>query len=172
MISSRHTSRGWTKPFLAVLCLFAGTFSCSSRNASAEDDNKEYLRGQRDIAFIAEAVDWIGTPYRYGGRGSDGVDCSGFVRAVLIAAGQSDVPVSSRGFADYGEKVEGDIVPGDILLFAHGGIIDHVGIAVSSDSFIHSASVGTRTGVIISSLSENYWKSSFIGARRLGEAEN
>jgi len=139
---------------------------------TAEAEDADSIYGERTIALIAEAVNWLGTPYRYGGRGSGGVDCSGFVRAVLIAMGETDVPASSRGFAGYGDEVQGDIEPGDILLFAHGGIIDHVGIAVSPDSFIHAASVGPRTGVIVSNLSENYWKSSFAGARRLEGVKN
>lgn len=165
--SSRRTGARWTRALVAAL-LFSLALSLSSSSQDAPPPPEVSPTGARSIELVAEALDWLGTPYRYGGRSSGGVDCSGFVRAVLEAIGlEGELPASSEGFASYGEKVEGEIEPGDILLFAHEKRIDHVGIALSSDSFIHSASSGPRTGVIVSSLSEHYWRSSFVGARRL-----
>lgn len=172
-ISSRRIRGAWIRP-LAVAILFSLALTSSSQDSPPDGPPPELSpSGERSIELVAEALSWLGTPYRYGGRSAEGIDCSGFVRAVLAAVGLGEgAPDRSENFASYGEKVEGDIEPGDILLFAHGKHIDHVGIAVSSGSFIHAASSGPRTGVIVSDLSEHYWRSSFVGARRLdGEGE-
>ena len=121
------------------------------------------------LAIIAEALRWRGVPYAYGGSTVSGADCSGYVEAVLAkATGKGRVfPRSSGGYATLGEKVSGPIHPGDILVFSRGGEIYHVGIALSETSFIHSASEGDRTGVIISTLDEGNWRRRLAGVRRL-----
>lgn len=122
----------------------------------------------RGILLIAEALGWQGTAYRFGGESREGVDCSGFLRAVLTASfpDRAHFPRTSEGFASIGKKTEA-IEPGDILLFAEEDRIFHVGLALGGDSFIHSASEGPQRGVIISSLSEYYWAKRYIGARRI-----
>ncbi|MBL8966730.1 MAG: C40 family peptidase [Spirochaetaceae bacterium] len=123
---------------------------------------------EREGRLVAEALRWLGTPYAYGGQSRKGVDCSGFVGAVLEAAGLlAEAPRRSEAFALLGEEAPGPRRPGDLLLFKRGGRIDHVGIALSSSYFIHAASRGPRRGVIVSSVEEAYWKRGFAGARRL-----
>ena len=70
---------------------------------------------------------------------------------------------------DLEKRPGGGIRPGDILLFGAGARIAHVGIALSADSFIHAASEGPRTGVIISSLDESSWREDLVTARRIKE---
>lgn len=82
-----------------------------------------------------------------------------------------ELPRKSSSFASFGTAVDGGIEPGDILVFGTSRSVDHVGIALSSDSFIHAASEGARTGVIISSLDEGTWQSRLVCARRIGEGE-
>jgi hypothetical protein len=35
------------------------------------------------INLMQNIFGWLGTPYRYGGKGMNGVDCSGFTSAVI-----------------------------------------------------------------------------------------
>jgi len=123
---------------------------------------------EEGLALIAEALAWLGTPYRLGGFSKAGVDCSGFLYNVLKSAAPELGPFPRRSdeYAGFGAKTE-DIQPGDILLFSREGGIYHVGIALSESSFIHSASEGGRTGVIISSLYEGNWRRRLYGVRRL-----
>jgi hypothetical protein len=53
--------------------------------------------------------------------------------------------------------------PGDIVFFhtTGGTTISHAGIYIGNDQFIHAASDGPNTGVILSSLKENYWKNAY-----------
>ncbi len=121
------------------------------------------------LAIVAEALRWKGVPYAYGGSSMSGTDCSGYVGAVLAkATGMGRVfPRSSGDYAIVGERVSGQMSPGDILLFARDGEIYHVGIALSSETFIHSASEGEKRGVIISSLDDGNWRRRLVGVRRL-----
>lgn len=122
------------------------------------------------LAIVPAALGYLGAPYRYGGFSADGIDCSGLVYRALAAAAPElgPFPRSSPGYARFGVAVEGKPEPGDLLIFAHDGVIYHVGIAVSADRFIHSASEGGHTGVIISSLREGHWSARLAAVRRLG----
>ncbi len=120
------------------------------------------------IMLIAEALSWQAVPYRLGGESREGVDCSGFVRAVLnlTLPSKGPFPRTSEGFALLGTR-QSLIEPGDILVFAEAGKIFHVGIALSENSFIHAASDGPRKGAIISGLHESYWSQRLSGIRKI-----
>ena len=126
------------------------------------------LFSEEGISLIAAALAWLGTPYQLGGFSKAGVDCSGFLYNVLALTVPELKPFPRRsdGFASVGTEAS-TIEPGDILLFAYEKAIYHVGLALSSSTFIHSASEGARTGVIISSLREGNWSARLYGVRRL-----
>jgi hypothetical protein len=121
------------------------------------------------IYLIANALSWLGTPYQMGGTSRSGVDCSGFVNRVIAITYPdiAGIPRRSEDFGAYGSIVS-DIQPGDILLFAQNGSVSHVGIALSDTFFIHAASEGSRTGVIVSNLKDGMWKNHLYGVRRIG----
>ncbi|MEN6326899.1 MAG: LysM peptidoglycan-binding domain-containing C40 family peptidase [Syntrophomonas sp.] len=117
--------------------------------------------------IIEKAQEYLGTPYRYGGTGPGGFDCSGFVRYIFA---QFDINLPHNAAAQYGNGTEvgkGDLLPGDLVFFACGrGGIDHVGIYSGSDQFIHSSSPRSG-GVIFSSLSSGYYGDTYVGGRRI-----
>jgi len=123
---------------------------------------------EEGVFLIATALSWMGTPYRLGGFSKSGVDCSGFLYNVLRAAVPElgPFPRQSDEYSRFGMESE-TIEPGDILLFAYDKSIYHVGLALSGRTFIHSASEGARTGVIISSLNDGNWGARLYGVRRL-----
>lgn len=107
---------------------------------------------------LAEAMSWIGTPYRHQGstRGV-GCDCLGLVRGVwralygaepespgayapdwAEAGGRDRLMEAARAYCR--EKALGEAQPGDVLLFRwrpqHAA--KHLGILVSADSFLHA----------------------------------
>lgn len=121
-------------------------------------------------SVIGEALKYIGTPYRWGGKTPAGFDCAGFTRYIYSKFGVTLSP-SAPGQSKEGSKVAvGEISKGDIVLYgARGnkGAVGHVGIVTevgeSGFKFIHAS----NTGVRISSSNEPYYKSRFIGARRV-----
>ena len=84
--------------------------------------------------WVAVAESLIGTPYRYGGRDSIGIDCSALVQLALAAAGK---PVP-RNSGDQEKAVGTDVGPdalrrGD-LVFWNG----HVGIMADAQTLLHA----------------------------------
>lgn len=129
-----------------------------------------------EVAWVAAsvvqtAIDAMGTPYRWGGGGENGYDCSGLIQ---YAYGQHGVllPRVSRDQARMGTLVDRDVhalMPGDILGFAEGGSgVTHVGLYVGDGLFIHSSS----SGVKLSSLrgtdpDSRHWRQRWTVARRI-----
>ncbi|WP_448588474.1 C40 family peptidase, partial [Thermocrinis sp.] len=72
---------------------------------------------------------FYGTPYKFGGKGSNGLDCSAFVQKVFKAHG-INLPRDSRSQAKYGYKVSlSELKPGDLLFFrTYRNDVSHVGI--------------------------------------------
>jgi cell wall-associated NlpC family hydrolase len=158
--------RGGRAVLAAVLGCLVLMLSASAASFPREDPLGR--EGVGAMAAVAEALSWLGTPYALGGSSKAGVDCSGFVCEVLKASGLcADPPRRSADYASFGRPIEGGMEPGDILVFGRGGRIDHVGMALSAESFIHAASEGPAKGVVISRLSEPSWARRFIAARRM-----
>lgn len=117
--------------------------------------------------IVSEAFDYLDTPYLYGGTDSKGVDCSGLIFTVFKEAADKILPRRVADLYYNGEEIEDVLLPGDLLFFDTTGGPSHVGIYIGEQRFIHSASAGKKTGVIISSLAETYYSARMLGARRL-----
>lgn len=126
------------------------------------------------LAFniIDYAKQFSGVRYKYGGTTKSGMDCSGLVFESFKAY-DILLPRSSRDMATKGVKIKiEDVKEGDLLFFHTNpkkrNTISHVGLVVTSRTglveFIHST---TQAGVIVSSLAERYWFTSFVEARRI-----
>jgi len=110
---------------------------------------------------VGIAMQYLGTPYVYGGASPSGFDCSGFVMYVFNQIGVS-LPHNAAAQYGYGMPVSRDqLQPGDLVFFNGLG---HVGIYIGGGQFIHSPHTGDV--VKISSLS-GWYSSTWVGARRL-----
>lgn len=119
---------------------------------------------------IAAAEKYEHTPYRYGGLDKRGLDCSGLVYVSFRDALGTEVPRNTWGLYSWVEQIPiEEAVPGDLVFFntTGSGSVSHVGIYVGDRSFIHAASDGPKTGVIYSSLDEQYWSRTYAGAGRV-----
>ncbi|MDT8715265.1 C40 family peptidase [Clostridium sp. 19966] len=140
-------------------------------NNSDNKDNVTYSRGETSnaqgssVKLLQYAYSFIGTPYVYGASGSKAFDCSGFTSYVYRSLG-IELPHSAAGQASFGKNVsKGSLAPGDLIFFAQGGGISHVGIYIGEGQFIHASSGSHK--VTISDLSEDYYVRYYAGARRL-----
>ncbi len=118
--------------------------------------------------LIATALTYEGTRYSYGGTSpKDGFDCSGFVWYIYNEFGYS-IGRTSAAQSTAGYKVDrNDLQPGDILIFQsrNRSKIGHSGIYIGNGAFIHAEC--PKTGVIVTYLSETYYDSRFVCARRI-----
>ncbi len=116
--------------------------------------------------IVDTAKDYLGTPYVYAGASRRGVDCSGLVHTVYKDVTNKSLPRRVVDLLNAGNSIPGSLVPGDLVFFDTTGGPSHVGIYIGNNQFVHAASEGPRTGVIISSLDERYYSTRYIGARR------
>ena len=116
--------------------------------------------------FFSDVVHYFGTRYRFGGQTAKGFDCSGFVRFMYDKAFNMHLPRSSREMSAIGNKVEkNELQPGDLVFFqTHGHQINHVGIFIGNDTFIHSS---LSKGITEDRLKQSYFDKRFAGAVRL-----
>lgn len=129
--------------------------------------------GSKRIIFINNAFKYLGAPYRYGGETEKGMDCSGLVCRCAADVLEMQLPRRSDSLAEYAVKIdENEVQPGDLLFFNTTGRISHTGIYIGAGKFIHAASDGPKTGVIISELAEAYWKNAYRQAGRIMPAES
>jgi hypothetical protein len=116
--------------------------------------------------LAATAASFLGVDYSWGGASrSDGVDCSGLVRAVYRLNGL-DLPRSTAGQFQAGATVPRDrLRKGDLVFFSAspGRRVSHVGIYVRDDVFIHAP--GTGKTVREESLDSHYFRERFLGGR-------
>ncbi len=123
--------------------------------------------GSRIQNLMQHAMALLGTPYRWGGTGTDGFDCSGLVGYVFRSALGIELPRVSREMASRGQLVSdrASLSPGDLVFFGHRGHVNHVGIYVGEGRFLHAPRTGRD--VTVSSLDNGYWGGKFLEARRV-----
>ena len=129
----------------------------TEKKTETETSTKSKVTGSDIVAY---AKKFLGYKYVYGTAGPKTFDCSGFTSYVYKHFGYS-LNRTSSGQRSNGKAVKkADLQPGDIVCFS-----GHVGIYIGDGKFIHAAN--SRKGVIISSLSESYYKKKYITARRI-----
>ena len=113
-------------------------------------------------ALVRMALTYLGSPYRWGGLTPAGFDCSGFVKYVHARVGIA-IPHNVAAQYRYGTPVSRDqLEPGDLVFFDH---LRHNGIYVGRGLFIHATKTGDS--VRMSNLDERWYKTRWVGGRRL-----
>ena len=125
-------------------------------------------KGDRDMGGIAAktAERFVGIPYRWGGNTVvDGMDCSGFVRAVFNLCGVNIPRTSGEQFQTGQGITKSDLREGDLVFFGDSASkITHVGIYVGDGRFVHAPKRGDD--IKVSRVDESYYEKHFVGARR------
>lgn len=115
-----------------------------------------------------KAYSFLGARYRFGGSSPTSLDCSSFVQQVFR---QMDVqlPRTAREQFHVGnEVVTGNLQKGDLIFFrTYAPFPSHVGIYLGGNKMIHASSRDRR--VVISSINTPYYRSRYIGAKRIAK---
>ena len=115
--------------------------------------------------FVAESKKCVGSPYALGAVGPDKFDCSGLVYYCSRESIKKQLPRTAKALYSYCRIVpDKDKEVGDLLFFKTNNTapITHVGIYIGNNQFISAISDGPNTGVIISSLKQDYWKPKYV----------
>ena len=138
------------KVFLAM-CIFITQFA--------------FAQTQSLDSFINE---WIGKPYKFGGKTKSGIDCSQFTKRLYNDVyGLELRGTCSRQWNQTKRISKTDIEIGDIIFFrsrlSPSGW--HCGCYIGDNKFVHASN--KWEGVKISSLSEDIYRKNYKGAGRL-----
>lgn len=159
------------RKFLLFILLTSVLMSACSSSKNTTNYKKKKVSTADKV--VANAIPFKGTKYKFGGTTKKGMDCSGIVY-VAYKKENIQLPRVSRDMAKQGKKISlKEARKGDLLFFRttkSSRRINHVGLIISVKNkqikFIHSTS---SKGVIVSSLSQKYWKNAFVKANRVLE---
>jgi cell wall-associated NlpC family hydrolase len=172
---AKPDKRSTAKPSLRYADLMNDKEYQKSLAELLEQDNVS-LDSQEDVDFNSDnvknlqtkAFGFLGTRYRFGGTSRNGLDCSSFVQQVFNEM-EVSLPRTAREQFELGDMVaRGDMQKGDLVFFStYASFPSHVGIYLGDNRMIHASSRERR--VVISSLDTPYYRSRFIGAKRISK---
>jgi cell wall-associated NlpC family hydrolase len=104
----------------------------------------------------------LGKPYVFGGAGPNSFDCSGLTMMAYKQVGINLSHYVPNQYSASRRVSRADLQPGDLVFFNHN---NHMGMYVGNGKFIQAPHTGDV--VKISSLSDAYYSSVFMGGGRL-----
>jgi cell wall-associated NlpC family hydrolase len=168
VVFSRPKGAGWQKPQPDEIRNPPSLIKPVVLRETTEKSVPKPPKESSDMGAIAArtAERFVGIPYRWGGDNVvEGMDCSGFVRAVYNLCGLS-IPRTSRDQFKAGDQVmKDDLKDGDLVFFGSSpDNINHVGIYVGEGKFVHAPRRGEE--IQVTAVNESYFEKRFVGARR------
>lgn len=159
--TKKETSRsGLTTREQKTTSTTESTTTNTTSNANTTTSNTTASASASSV--VSYAKQYLGCKYVYGGTSPSGFDCSGFTQYVYKHFG---VNLNRTAAAQYsnGQSVT-NLQAGDLVMFGKSGI-NHVGIYIGGNTFIHAAN--PSKGVRTDSMSTGYYKTNYVGARRI-----
>ncbi len=148
---------------LAFISLILFMSSCVGSRISREE--------KVDVV-VSRARSYVGTPYKFGGTTTLGMDCSGLLMRSFESI-DIYIPRTSKEQSKLGKKVNlSELKEGDLVFFKtmkRQGKVTHAGLVTDTRRkdqimFIHASS---SKGVIEANLMSDYYRKAFTKARRL-----
>ena len=152
--------KSFQKILIVLLFLFI-PISCFSDSIAEAKEKRDTM--------VNYAKGFVGVPYVWGGLDKTGIDCSGLIFTVARESIGLQLPRTVAALYGYVKIIPNNQKePGDILFFKTvGDRVSHAGIYIGNNQFIHAASDGPNTGVILSSLNEVYWKEHYFAVGQI-----
>ena len=106
-----------------------------------------FIGGGIANSFVQAATNFLGTKYKYGGNGGNGIDCSGLVQQAAAAIGVS-LPRSTGSLINTGTSVSrNNVQPGD-LVFTNGGQHVQIVTGINSDGSLNVIGSSSVAGYV------------------------
>jgi len=156
------------RSFALTITMLGLAAACSSTPQSTQTPQAPVVKSTRSSALgemaAAVALEQVGVPYRYGGSGPSGFDCSGLVQYSYSRAGKRVPRTTGQLWSSTRAVGRHELRTGDLLFFNIEGKMSHVGLYLGGRRFVHAPSSG-RT-VSVASLDAPYYKTAFVRAGR------
>jgi cell wall-associated NlpC family hydrolase len=149
--------------------------------AAQEDSEDARARAERRALarekLVTASAQYLGTPYRWGGMGQGGMDCSGFTSIVYKDVYSMSLPRTTDAMWNWKNDKMRDVPveearAGDLVFFNNSKnknkAVDHVGIYLGENKFIHASS---SRGVTYDNLTSAYFKNNFVGIKRISKRQ-
>lgn len=148
--AAEESDPGWSEP--------------AQESADAPNDDERMPIQPTIFSHVVE--DYLGVPYRMGGGGASGIDCSNLVRVIYRDYDGTRLPASTSRLYNLPRSVARDeLAVGDLVFFKFkGSNVSHVGVYLGDGHFVHASE---SQGVIVSSLSDSTYRDRYAGARRV-----
>ena len=114
-----------------------------------------------------EILNYINTPYQFGGNSKNGIDCSAFTQRIYNSCSIKLLRSAREQYMQGIEITDRDNLKfGDLVFFDTRKTVKpgHVGIYLDDNLFVHASS---KNGVIVTPLNSDYYSERFMGARRI-----
>lgn len=165
-------SRPFPPPLAAVIrllicsvLLFAGSCARQTIEPPAVLPDLGLNKAEVMSRLQSQYRQWHGVPYRNGGYGRGGIDCSAFVQRTFQEKFGLSLPRTTGQLAVYGQQITSTgLRPGDLIMFKTGWGDRHVGIYLEKYRFMH---VSTTIGVTVSKMTDPYWHDRYWQTRRV-----
>lgn len=168
-----HKSNIYKICFSLILLFCLGCFRLCAQSNNITPGQAQSMREK----FVEEIKTHIGAPYQYGAVGPDNFDCSGLIYYSARESIKVQLPRTSKAIYNYVRIIPDEKRElGDLLFFKtnSSASITHIGVYIGNNQFISAISDGPNTGVIVSSLNQDYWKSRYVSTGQFlpsGKAE-
>ncbi|MCH7962779.1 MAG: C40 family peptidase [Bacteroidetes bacterium] len=133
-----------------------------------DPDENNFETGTPKEKMLMEIIKYINVPYQYGGNSKSGIDCSAFTQSIYKNTLSVNLFRSAREQYKQGEGISDveELRFGDLVFFNTRENVrpGHVGIYIGDNLFAHAS---TKKGVTISSINHSYYKTRFMGGRRV-----
>ncbi|WP_444685701.1 C40 family peptidase [Alkalicoccus luteus] len=125
---------------------------------------------------VRESMQYLDTPYEFGGSTLEAFDCSFFVQEVYREAGDVYLPRVTIDQVQTGQEIQPDETrPGDVLYFSdvdvedrlrEEGEVTHAGIYLGDGFMIHASRTENKTQI---SRLNDYWEDAYTETRRFDD---
>jgi cell wall-associated NlpC family hydrolase len=164
-------SQAYVQEVLAWAGLYAETNPSANTDTTPGTSTPPAVGTSTGSAAAQEAVAYalaqLGTPYRWGGDGPGGFDCSGLVQAAYASAGV-ELPRVAQAQYDAGPPIPAGqpLEPGDLVFFGGSpSSVEHVGIVVAPGEMVDAPHSGAVVRI------ESYQWPDLVGATRPTSAQ-
>lgn len=156
---------------LFFVCFTDSAFSSPFRGHVPESFSLLSGHNEKEIKsrILKEYSRWEGVKYKFGGDSVHGIDCSALMQVIYHAAFPEHLPkrlprTTAQQISHGISADKHDLRAGDLVFFQMTRNERHVGVYIGDSQFVHASS---SQGVIISSLTNDYWTKRYSTARRI-----